>query len=185
MKEIFELLDRKDRTVLGVLCLMLVFALFFLLVFALGEKRVYTGSLERLASIKEEAQEAEALRQDKDTEWRKWQGTFDDIEELKSKYFYKEDDGITQLIRDTQQIINSAGLRVYQKRYDYADLKKGEYRMVRVMFDTTGSYTALKKFIHSVESFSRFLVVQKIDFLDVDPLAGGFKIKVTLVGFYE
>jgi Tfp pilus assembly protein PilO len=104
---------------------------------------------------------------------------------LKAKYFYKDEEGISPLMRDTQQILNGAGIRVSQKRYDYADLKKGMYRVVKITFETTGSYTTLKKFIHSVEGFPRFLLVQKIDFLDVDPFSGGLKVKVALVGYYE
>lgn len=185
MNEIFDLLDPLERKILGGLCLLLVGVLLFLFVVALGEKRTYSGSLDILASNKKAGQEAEMSRQDKQAEWRKWQGSLDDIEELKSKYFYKKDEGFAQLIRDIQQVLDSARLRVSQKRYDYSDLREGNYGFVRVTFETTGSYMALKEFIHSVETFPRFLVVQKIDFLDVDPLSGGFKIKLALVGYYE
>jgi hypothetical protein len=107
-----------------------------------------------------------------------------DVEELKANYFYREEEGISPLMRDTDQILKSARIRVSQKRYDYADLEEGLYRVVRVTFETAGSYRALKKFIHSVETFPRFLVVQKIDFLDVDPFSGGLKVRVALVAYY-
>lgn len=185
MNGIFELLDRKDRRILGVLCLSLVLALLFLFVVALGEKRSHFESLDLLASKKESAREMETARWDKNAEWLKWQRTLDDMKELKAKYFYKDEEGISPLMRDTQQILNGAGIRVSQKRYDYADLKEGPYRVVKITFETTGSYTTLKKFIHSVETFPRFLLVQKIDFLDVDPFSGGLKVQVALVGYYE
>lgn len=185
MNGIFELLDRKDRRILGVLCLFLVLALLFLFVVALGEKRSHSESLDRLASKKESARDMGKARRDKNAEWLKWQRTLDDMKELKAKYFYKEEEGISPLMRDTQQILNGARIRVSKKRYDYANLKEGMYRVVRITFETTGSYTALKKFIHSVEVFPRFLVVQKIDFLDVDPFSGGLKVQVALAGYYE
>jgi Tfp pilus assembly protein PilO len=185
MNGIFDLLDRKDRRILGTLCLFLILALLFLFVVALGEKRSNFESIDRLASKKENAKVIEKARQDKNTEWLKWQTTLDDMKELKAKYFYKDEEGISPLMRDTQQILNSARIRVSQKRYDYADIKEGKYRIVRVTFETTGSYAALKKFIHSVETFPRFLLVQKIDFLDVDPFSGGLKVQIALVGYYE
>jgi Tfp pilus assembly protein PilO len=185
MNGIFELLDRKDRRALVVLCLFLLLALIFLFVVALGAKRSHFNSLDRLASKNESASEIGKARHDKNIEWIKWQRTLDDMKELKTKYFYKDEEGISPLMRDIQQILNSAQIRVSQKRYDYADLKESRYSVVRVTFEITGSYSALKKFIHSVEVFPRFLVVQKIDFLDVDPLYGGLKVQIALVGYYE
>jgi Tfp pilus assembly protein PilO len=185
MNGIFEFLERKDRRILGGLCLFLVLALLFLFVVALGEKRSHFDSLDSLALKKETAREMEKARQDSNAEWLKWQRTLDDMKELKAKYFYKEEEGVSPLMRDTQKILNSARIRVSQKRYDYADLKEDVYAIVRITFETTGSYTALKKLIHSVETFPRFLVVQKIDFADVDPFSGGLKVQVALVGYYE
>ena len=163
----------------------LFLALLFLFVVALGEKRSHYESLDNLAFKRESAKEIEKTRQDKNTEWLKWQKTLDDMKALKEKYFYKEEEGISPLMRDTQQILNNARIRVSQKRYDYADIVEGMYRIVRITFETTGSYTALKKFVHSVETFPRFLVVQKIDFLDVDPFSGGLKVQIALLGYYE
>lgn len=185
MNGIFELLDRKDRKIIGLLLLFLIFALFYLFVVAFGAKRSYDKSLNDLAVRKEGARKSEKTKQEKNAEWLKWQRTLEDMKELKEKYFYKEEEGISPLMRDTQQILNSARMRVSQKRYDYADLDEGTYRIVRVTFETTNSYTDLKKFIHSVEEFPRFLTVQRIDFLDVDSLSGGVKVKVALVAYYE
>jgi Tfp pilus assembly protein PilO len=185
MNGIFDLLDRKDRRILGALCLFLLLALIFLFVVALGEKRSHFNSLDRLALKKESAKEIEKARLNKNDEWLKWQKTLDDMKELRTKYFYKEEEGIAPLVRDTQQIINGARIRVSQKRYDYAEIKEDMYRIVRITFETTGSYTDLKKFIHSVETFPRFLVVQKIDFLEVDPFSGGLKVQIALAGYYE
>jgi Tfp pilus assembly protein PilO len=185
MNGIFELLERKDRRILGVLCLFLILALIYLFVVALGAKRSYEESLDQLAAKKESALKMEDMRKEKNAEWLKWNKTLQDVEELRDKYFYKDKEGISPLMRDMQQILNSARIRVSQKRYDYADLEEGLYRIVHVTFETAGSYAALKKFIHSVETFPRFLVVQKLDFMDVDPLSGGLKVKVALVAYYE
>jgi Tfp pilus assembly protein PilO len=185
MNGIFDLLDRKDRRILGILCLLLLLALLFLFVVALGEKRSHFKTLDTLAFKRESSEDIEKAKQDKSTEWLKWQKTLDNMKELKAEYFYKEEKGITPLMRDIQQILREARLRVSQKRYDYADLKEGMYRIVRITFETTGSYAALKRFIHSVETFPRFLIVQKIDFLDVESVPGGLKVQFALVGYYE
>lgn len=184
MNGIFELFEQKERRILGGLCLFLILALFYFFVVAHGAKRSYYESLDILADKKERARKIEGTRMEKNAEWLKWQKTLNDVEELKANYFYKEEEGISPLMRDTDQILNSARIRVSQKRYDYADLEEGLYRVVRVTFETAGSYRALKKFIHSVEAFPRFLVVQKIDFLDVDPFSGGLKVRVALVAYY-
>jgi len=181
----FELIEPRDRRILGILCLVFVLALLFLFVVALREKRMYFESLDLLTAKKESARKMDGERRKRNEELLKWQQTLADIKELKTKYFYKEEEGISPLMRDTQQILNSARIRVSQKKYDYADLKEDVYRIVRVSFETTGSYEALKRFIHSVEVFPRFLVVQKIDFLDVDPFSGGLKVQVALVAYYE
>jgi Tfp pilus assembly protein PilO len=165
--------------------LVFVLALLFLFAVALRERRSYFESLDLVTVKKESARKMEEEKRERNTELLKWQQTLTDIKELKTKYFYKEEEGISPLMRDIQQILNGARIRVSQKKYDYADLNEGVYRMVRVSFETTGSYAAMKRFIHAVEEFPRFLVVQKIDFLDVDPLSGGLKIQVALVAYYE
>lgn len=185
MNGIFELFERRDRRILGGLCLFLVLAFFYFFLVALGAKRSYHESLDLLADKKERARKIQKTRKEKNAEWLKWHKTLRDIEELKAGYFYREEEGISPLMRDTDKILKAAGIRVSQKRYDYADLKEGLYRIVRVTFETAGSYRSLKKFIHSVEAFPRFLVVQKIDFLDVDPFSGGLKVRVALVAYYE
>ena len=185
MNGIFELFERKERRILAGLCLFFILALFYFFVVALGTKRSYHESLDLLADKKERARKIQETRVEKNAEWLKWDKTLRDIEELKAKYFYKEAEGISPLMLDTDKIFNSARIRVSQKKYDYADLEEGLYRIVRVTFETSGSYRALKEFIHSVETFPRFLVVQKIDFLDVDPFSGGLKVRVTLVAYYE
>lgn len=185
MNGIYELLNHRDRRILGGLFLLLILSLLGLFIVALGAKRSYFESLNLLASRKENASKVAKTVQDENGEWLKWQKTLDDIKEVRAKYFYNKEEGISPLMRDTQQILNSARMRVSQKRYDYAELEEGLYRTVRVTFETTGSYTDLKRFIHSVEVFPRFLVVQRIDFLDVDPLSGGLKVKVVLVAYYE
>lgn len=185
MNGIFELFERKERRILGGLCLFLILALFYLFVVALGTKRSYHESLDLLADKKERARKIQETRREKNTEWLKWHKTLRDIEELKAGYFYREEEGISPLMRDIDQILKSEGIHVSQKRYDYADLEEGLYRIVRVTFETDGSYSALKKFIHSVEAFPRFLVVQKIDFLNVDPFSGRLKVRLALVAYYE
>jgi Tfp pilus assembly protein PilO len=185
MNGIFELLDRKERRIVGSLCLVFGLALIFLFVVAFREKRSYFESLDLITLKKESARKMEEEKRERNEELLKWQKTLNDIKKLKTDYLYKEEEGISPLIRDTQQIFNDARIRVSQKKYDYADLKEELYRIVRISFETTSSYTTLKKFIHSVEVFPRFLVVQKIDFLDVDPQSGALKVQVALVAYYE
>ncbi len=108
-----------------------------------------------------------------------------DIAELKEKYFYSAKDGITRLRRDLQKIFSESRIRASNKRYEYFPAKKVErMKVVRVRFQTFSSYNDLKKFIHSVEIFPKFLLLDKIDFLDLDSSGGGIKLNVSLTGYY-
>ena len=56
---------------------------------------------------------------------------------------------------------------------------------VTATFQISGPYHLMKRFVHSVEIFSKFLIVEKIDFADINMQSGGLKLKIVLAGYYE
>jgi len=54
-----------------------------------------------------------------------------------------------------------------------------------ISFDIKGSYLSLKRFIHSVEEFPKFLLIEKIDFLNIDARGNVLELRVVLAGYYE
>lgn len=185
MKELFNLLTLRERRILGLLCLLLLSSLLFFIFCATAEKGRYFRSLETFSLEKNALQKIESGRDQKEKEWQEWQKAFQDMNELKNKYFYYEKDGITQLRRDLQKIFVEVGLQVSSIKYDYTDFEAEKMKKVKVSFDVTGSYLSLKKFLYSVEVLPKFLVIERIDFLNNDSQSGGFKLIISLAGYYE
>jgi len=181
----FNLLDEKEQRVLAALGLLVVLGLVFLFVFGFRQKMTYSRSLDSLSRLREELKTVAASSGEKKAEWQKWEQTQLDIEELREKYFYNEKDGIIQLRRDLQKIFSECRIRIFDKRYEYFSAKTVEgIKAVRVRFQTFSSYNDLKKFIHSVEVFPKFLLLDKIDFMDLESSGGGIKLNIALTGYY-
>jgi len=185
MKEIFDILSKEEKRILGWFCLLVLVPLFFLIVIARGERRAYYRTLDSLAAKERILQDLVSKNEKRGKEWLRWQEAVQDIKEIRETYFYKDNDVFEELRGDLEKIFSQSGVRASRKNYDYAGLKKGDLKKVIVTFDWKGSYSALKRFLHSVEKFSKFLMVEKIDFLTIDSQSGMLELKVALAGYYE
>lgn len=185
MKEIFNLLDDREKRGLRFLGILLIGVVLFLLLISLPQKRSYLNTLTSLNDKQASYIQLNKVSQEKKREWLNWQEAFDDMEELKTEYFYNEEDVIKQLRLDLEQIFNEAQFRVSQIRFDYSEFKKEKIKKVSASFDIRGTYLSLKRFINTVEKFPKFLMIEKIDFLEID--AGGrvLKLKIILAGYFE
>jgi len=178
-------LDERDRRILAVLALLAVIGLIFLFVFGFRQKMVYSRSVESLSRLQDELNTVATAGKEKIAEWQKWEQTQLDIEELRKTYFYNAKDGIIRLRQDIQKILRESRIRASNKRYDYISSRNVEgMKAVRIRFQTFSSYNDLRKFIHSVEIFPKFLLLDKIDFMDLDSTGGGIKLEVALTGYY-
>jgi hypothetical protein len=82
--------------------------------------------------------------------------------------------------------LNKARINVSsRKRYGYVEFKGETIKKINVTFDIKGSYLSLKRFIHSVEEFPKFLLIEKIDFLNIDARGNVLELRVVLAGYYE
>ena len=181
----FNLLDGRDRKILTVLSILVVLGLVFLFAFGFRQKMAYSRSVNTLSRLQNDLTSVTASSQEKQAERLKWEQTQLDIEELREKYFYSEKDGIIQLRRDLQKIFRDSRIRASDKRYEYFPAERiTGVKVVRVRFQTFSSYNDLKKFIHSVRIFPKFLLLEKIDFVDLDSSGGGIKLNVSLTGYY-
>lgn len=185
MNGMINQLDERDRRILAVLALLAVIGLIFLFVFGFRQKMVYSHSVESLSRLHDELDAAAAASNEKIAEWQKWEQTQRDIEELKKTYFYSSKGGIIQLRQDIQKILRESRIRASNKRYDYISARNVEgMKAIRIRFQTFSSYGDLRKFIHSVEIFPKFLLLDKIDFMDLDSSGGGIRLEVALTGYY-
>ncbi len=185
MKELFSILNQKEKRTLTLLSLLIVIVFLFLAVFSLGEKRSYFQSFESLTKVKDNLTKATVEAQKKKQEWFSWEEAKSDLQHIREKYFYKDGDVFRQIRMDLQRIFKKSGLTISQLRYDYAQLKKGKIKRITVSFNLKGSYYALKKFLNSVETLPKFLLVERIDFLNISSGGTGLELRVSLVGYYE
>jgi hypothetical protein len=184
MKNIFSFITQKERKILGLLCIILGVVLFSYIFFTLGVKRAYTRSENLLSSVQRNFQTAEKSLAQKMTEGQKWELAQQDILELRDTYFYSGLEWVKELRLDLQRILDASGIQHSKKTFNYSVFEKEEIRQVIVDFTITGRYVALKNFIHSVESLQKFLMIEKIDFLDIDPQGLGIKLKIQLAGYH-
>lgn len=181
----FEFFGWKERKILGgAFILLLAFLLFHYFV-ALGEKRAYVQSQELLENQKKELDQIRKENARLERDWKQWNQARQNMKELKEAYLYTREGGIETLRKDLQRIFRRYSVDISPLRYDYPGSNEDNFRRIQVSFDATGSYFSLKKFIHHIEKFPKFLVLEKIDFIDIQPESGVLKLKVVVSGYYE
>ena len=184
MKNIFNSISQKERKILGLFCLILGLALFFYVFFALGIKRSYFRSEDLLSAVQGDFQAAETSTAKKTMESQKWEMAQQDMKELQGSHFYSDLEWVKELRTDLQHILETSRIQHAGKKFEYEFFEKEKIQKVNVEFTVTGRYVSLKEFIHAVESFQKFLMIERIDFLDIDPLGRGIKLKIQLAGYH-
>lgn len=187
MKKIFDLLDDKEKKTLIVLCVMITGVVLFLLLISLSQRRSYFNALSSHTAKQRDYEELNKTKIENEEEWIRWQEARGDMDELKKTYFYDDDkEGFEQLRLDLEQLLSKARINVSsRKKYDYVEFKGETIKKVNVTFDIKGSYLSLKRFIHSVEEFPKFLLIEKVDFLNIDAGGNVLELRVVLAGYYE
>jgi hypothetical protein len=184
MNALFERFNDAERRTLGRLGLaaLLVLAVFLVLFVRLR------GGLanERNASFRllEATQQTVKARDEARTAWKRWEDAGRDLRELRTGYFYDEEGGVQALRQDLQTIFAMAGTTITDLSYGYADLEKEKVRKTLINFTYIGSYAGLKKLLAVLESFPKFLVIEKIDFPRTGSGGERLSAKMTLAGYY-
>ena len=184
MKNLFSFFSQKERRILGFLCLLVGLALILYVFVAGGQKRTYSRSLDILASAERDLNSVRSSLGRMDTEREKWEQTQKDMLELRQDYFYSEMEWVKVLRLDLERILDESRIQHSRKKFDYAIFEKERIQKVHVDFSVTGRYDSLKRFIHAVENFPKFLMIERIDFLDIDPQGRGIKLRIQLAGYY-
>lgn len=179
----FNLLSKNEKTAIICLLFLVILAFLFYVLVGTKQERTYVRAKDLLEVKRTELLKAQQEQKERQGAWLRWQQTHTDMEELRTDYFYSDDQGL-ELRRDLQKIFDETGVRVRGLGYEYTDFEGEQIKRAQVSFDIAVNYFTLKQFIHTVERFPKFLLVEKIDFLDIDP-QGGFKIRLTLAAYYE
>lgn len=184
MKEIFDSLSQKEKKVLKIFSAVLVLVLLILAFMALKEGNAYSRSFPSFSLKQKEYQKVDLGRMEEEKEWQRWEKALRDIEELKASYFYDEQKGPNKLRIDLQKIFEDSRMNVSRIKYTYTQFEKEKIKKVGISFNISGSYFSLKRFINSVEKLPRFLMVEKIDFLDTSADGNFLTLKMSLAGYY-
>ena len=184
MKEAFDSLNQKEKKVLKIFSAFLVLVLLILIFVVLKERNAYSRSLSSLSLKQKEYQTLDFDRMKEEKEWQRWEKALQDIQELEASYFYDEQNGPNPLRLDLQKIFEESRMNVSRIKYTYTQFEKEKIKKVSISFNILGSYFSLKRFIDSVEKLPRFLMVEKIDFLDTSTDGNFLTLKMSLAGYY-
>lgn len=185
MKELISILRKKERRILGLLCLLLVAALAFYFLVAQNQKDAFSLVSDTYSAKQLELSELKSSQAEKELEWRQWQDAIVDMQKLRTDYFYRKDSVVRDMRQDLFAILNQNQIPNPQIKYDYADFEAENIGKILSSFNISGPYYLIKKFIHSVENFPKFLVIEKINFVDIDTRNGSLKLNISLAGYYE
>lgn len=185
MKDLFSLLNAKERRLVSVLGIALAAAACVLLFFALKERGGARRAAAALASADQNYQALSRSRNEVKKEWQRSVDAQKDMAALKSDYFYAGRNAIEDFRLDLQQLFDRTGIAVADIAYGYAELVKGGIRKITAEFKFSGNYATMKRFLDRVERHRRFLHVEKIDFLAVGKQPGLLDLKLGLAGYYE
>jgi hypothetical protein len=186
MKELFDFLEAKERQFLVMLSILLAGVLIFYSGFALKEKRGYFRSVDILSSQQTDYERIKEQNSEKKRAWMMWDEARRDIAEIETEYFYREEENVNELREDLRKIFQNSKIRMTSDlRFEYSEFEGREMKTVKVSFTMTGFYFALKRLLHSIERYPKFIMVERIDFMDIDPQSGMIELRIELVGFYE
>jgi hypothetical protein len=184
MNALFDLLNDRERRTLGRLGLVALVALVaFLFLFVRlrgGMEKQQTASFR----LHEATQKTLQARDRAKAEWKRWEDAGRDMAELRTGYFYEEEAGVQTLRQDLQQIFAQAGTTITNLDYGYSEMEKEKVRKTVVTFTYMGTYAGLKELLAAIESFPKFLVIEKVDFPRTGSGGERLSAKLTLAGYY-
>ena len=163
---------------------MLGVALIFYFFGALHMKKSYRQSVDMISEVGNNISAAEKGRANQESEWQRWEQARRDMKDLDESYFYGPEDWAKEIRLDIQRLLDDSRLQHSQKKFEYVHFEREKINKVIVEFSVTGRYNTLKAFIHAVESFPKLLMIEKIDFLDIDPQRRGIKLRILLAAYY-
>lgn len=184
MRELFSLLEPRQKRILAWAAGVLAAAVLFLVFAFLGSPRRLERRSAEVRIQSRQWEMADAERTARRAEVARWKEARRDIETLRKERFFAEEEGVNALRLDLQKIFTRAGLRSPETKFDYAPLEKEKARKVSITFNFEGSYGRLKEFLAEVEKEDRFLFLERIIFMNIDSGTGNLLLKMTLAAYY-
>lgn len=184
MKEIINLLSRTERR--AVTALGLVIALTLVLYFSifLPKRTSYLSRQKQIDNQQQELQRMESQRAEKKQILADWIQAQNDLQEIKAQHFYTRETGYQNVRQDLNRIFQTTGIQAERIRYDYADVRDADMQKMIIHFEVSGSYDLLKGFLFEVETFPKFIWVEKIDFGNIQEASRNIILNLTLAAYY-
>ncbi|MBN1273091.1 MAG: hypothetical protein JXB26_12545 [Candidatus Aminicenantes bacterium] len=185
MRRFLDLLKPLEKRILFASAFLCGAGILFLSVFSLPRLKELSRVQETLSGKERELRLVMRRCEEKRRQWSMWENTEGVMEDLRKERLYAVNEGPKQFRLDLQLLFNEAGLQVSgMMNYDYLEYEKEKIRKVSISFPLQGTYEVLKRFLYSVEKSSKFIHVERIDFLDIDPNRGILRLKISVAGYY-
>jgi Tfp pilus assembly protein PilO len=185
MRKLFDLLTRKEKSILGILFILVLGALCLLLFVGISQKRSFTRAEQGKTELQRELASAQKKRDGMAEEWELWKAAGQDYQKIKEEYLYQAKDALPLMRADVERILQKARVRVPQIRYEYEEFEEEHIQLIRFTFSIRGTYSRLKSFVHEIETFPKLIVMEKIDFVDIQPQSGFLTLRIHLVGYHD
>lgn len=153
-------------------------------VFAQGKKRAYFHLLVTQEKGQNALAQLETNLEQLKSKWLCWRKAAEDITAL-NRYFYGEKTGFEKLRQDLNILFQASVSQVSGVRYDYGNYDDLGIRKVRVNFQLITSYFSFKRFLHELEVFPKFLMVEDMRFSEIDSESGRLRINLILAAYFR
>ncbi len=183
MKEFINLLTRSERRIIVITAAVLAAAAVFYFFIALPQRSAYFSRQMEIRVQKKEYQKLETQRADKKKELAEWIQAQEEIKELRLRYFYRRQDGYQNIRQDLGRIFQKTGVTVDRIRYDYVEAKDADIQKVIINFEVSGRYDHLRGFLHEIETFPKFIWVERINFGDTEEASRKLSLNLTLAAY--
>lgn len=185
MRRFFDRLKPEEKRLLAAGTALLGAGLLFLFFFALPRHEKLNRARDTLSGLERRYRMAERKGEEQKETWRLWENTEQVMKKLKAERMYSAGGDLERFRLDLQRLFNEAKIHIPgMMQYDYAHYEEEKIRKVIISFSLRGTYDILKKFLFSVETFPKFVHVERIDFLDINPANGVLLLKISVSGYY-
>lgn len=179
-----NLLSPAGRKTALVLSLSTLAAGIFFLSVPLKKRTAYYRSRQSSQQIEQRLSKLEKDREANLEKLSRWQEVQSEILKLRDTYIYHK--GMpTELRLDLEKILRDIGLRTPPLEYVYEDYPDQGFRKIQMSFAISGSYTQVRKIIHAIETFPKFLILERVEFIDIDNQGVSIRLRLKMAGFYE
>ncbi|MBD3414342.1 MAG: hypothetical protein GF421_07935 [Candidatus Aminicenantes bacterium] len=180
-----DLFNAKERRILVSAGLFLLGVGLF---YFLGARVQVKGFIQNQETLKEKKEELANLEEaviESKQEYMRWIQAQQDIEYVKKKYIYHGEKSIQEMRWDLNRLHRKTEIKIGTVKYDYHENTDENIHKASLSFDVTGTYVLIKEFLCDVESFQKFLYVEKMTFKEIERQTGKIKLGISLAAYYE